>query len=280
MTQPAAKPSPAPALEVAVHTERLAPNFRGLDADRSSFSRRFVELVCDGRPTLGRLLDVGCGPDLPPYLSRIGDLAEQHDGVDPFADQVMAHPRLTRRFAGTVESAPLPPGFYDTALAYNVAEHVPAGAPFFAAVRRALRPGGVFWLLTPHARHPFAVLSNSVRLLSLKQVYRRRVKPGANAYPSYYRLNSPRAILRAVRGQPWRRADFWYLPCAQWDRYVPRPLRFLPHAYDRAVGGRVGPLMLILACRLTADDTTAAASTDSLADSATDSAAPAAAGLA
>ena len=162
---------------------------------------------------------------------------------------------LNRRFPGIVESVDLPAAYYDMAMAYNVAEHVPSGPPFFAAVRRALKPGGEFWLLTPHARHPFALLSNAVRLANVKKLFRGRIE-GINEYPSYYRLNSARSIRRAVAAQSWSRLDIWYAPCAQWDRYFPRAMRAIPHAYDRLVGMRYGPAMLLLIARLTAEGDT------------------------
>ena len=239
-------------MHVSVNTIRLADSYAALDADRSGFQRAFVDLMCDQKTTLGRLLDVGCGSGLPPYLSRVGELAEEHDGVEPFADELARHPLLNRRFAGRVESVELPAGYYDTALAYNVAEHVDRPAPFLAAVRRALRPGGEFWILTPHARHPFAILSNVVRLANVKSWYRSFTR-GVNAYESYYRLNSVASIRGAAEGQRWSRLDFWYVPCAQWDMYVPRPLRFVAHAYDRAIGQRYGRGMLLLICRATAE---------------------------
>ncbi len=236
-------------MQITTTTHRLGNSFTELNADRLSFQRAFVGLVCDGKESLGKLLDVGCGPDLPPYLSRIGDMATEHDGVDPFEAEVLAHPRLNRRFVGTVDAVELPERYYDTALAFNVAEHIADGGPFFAAVGRALRGGGEFWTLTPHSRHPFAVLSNTVRLLNLKARYRRRFN--VNPYASYYRINSPRAITKALNPDTWARADFWYIPCSKWDGYFPPALRFFPHLYDRLIAGQHGPAMLLLAARLT-----------------------------
>jgi SAM-dependent methyltransferase len=176
-------------------------------------------------------------------------MATQHDGIDPIEAEILVHPRLNRRFVGTADAVDLPERYYDTALAYNVAEHVVDGGPFFAAVGRALRPGGDFWLLTPHSRHPFAVLSNTVRLLNFKALYRKSFR--VNSYASYYRINSPKAIVRRLEPDTWARADFWYIPCTKWDGYFPRILRFIPHTYDRLIAGRNGPAMLLLAARLT-----------------------------
>jgi SAM-dependent methyltransferase len=136
-------------------------------------------------------------------------------------------------------------------MAYNVLEHIPQGAPFFRRVAEVLRPGGSFWALTPHSQHPFAWLSNTVRWLNVKRLYRRSVKAeGVNAYASYYRLNSPRAILKQLDPTLFESVTFYRLPCTQWDRYFPAATRFIPHLYDRAIGQRVGSLMLLLAVQL------------------------------
>ncbi|HLL87747.1 MAG TPA: class I SAM-dependent methyltransferase [Tepidisphaeraceae bacterium] len=237
-------------MHVCTTTLPLASSYQALSADRSSFQRAFVELVCGNRESLGTLLDIGCGSAVPPYLARIAEMASVYDGVDPSPD-VQSHAGLRRRWRGTLESSDIPQHHYDTALAYNVLEHVPTGGPFFEKVAQVLKPGGTFWALTPHARHPFAWLSNAVRLANLKRLYRARYGEGVNAYASYYRLNSVKSVVRQVNPAGFSEAHFYYLPCAQWDRYIPAPLRPLGQTYDRLLGRWHGPSMLLLAMKLT-----------------------------
>jgi SAM-dependent methyltransferase len=236
-------------METKIETVALARSFRELNADRSSFQRAFVERMCPLGGTIGNLLDIGCGPELPSYLSKVHERATLHDGVDP-SDDILRHPDLDRRWHGFFESCQVPHEFYDNVLAYNVLEHISEGTPFFSKVADVLVPGGSFWALTPHARHPFAWLSNAVRIANLKRAYRSAQGEGVNAYASYYRLNSVRSVLRLIDHSRFARAEFYYLPCAQWDWYFPRGLRFVPHLYDLLLGRWYGPAMLLLAFRL------------------------------
>lgn len=237
-------------MDVTITTLHLG-DYRHVDANRAESQVVFTKHVCGERQSLGAVLDIGCGPKLQPFLKPIAARASEFHGVDP-SPAVTGHPTASQVFPGTLESAALPTNYYDTAIAYNVVEHVEQARPFFTRVHEILRPGGAFWAITPHGRHPFARIANAVRVLSLKGAYRGGVQQeGVNDYPAYYRLNTPRAVVRATRGLGFARADFWYVPSASWHHYFPRPLRSLPRAYDRLLGTRYGPAMLTLMYRLT-----------------------------
>src|SRR5262249_774007 len=147
-------------------------------------------------------------------------------------------------------------GTYDLAYAYNVLEHIAQPRPFFRKVHQVLKPGGVFWALTPNHWHPFALLSRLIEQLGLKGLARARMgrmKNGTmrvNDYPAYYRCNSPRAIHHAIRDLGFSRATFYFHPCLQWDTYFPALLKWAPRAYDFLVGTRLAPFMQIFILRL------------------------------
>jgi len=217
--------------------------------DRSGFQRWFCDRLQAEPGMRGRVLDIGCGPSLPPPLAPLSGLPAQFDGVDPGAD-LDGRSDLTLRWTTGFEEAPIPEAGYDLALAYNVVEHISAAKPFFDKLARVLKPGGVFWALTPHAWHPFAHCVRAVQSLRLKEAYARN-RSGINDYPAYYRLNSPSQVTSAIDSNEFSAAEFFRLPCMQWDRYFPSMLRFVPHAYDRLVGLDRGPFMLLFAMRLT-----------------------------
>jgi len=239
-------------LKVTIHTVALG-SYREVDADRSGFQSVFAAMLRDRRGSLGRTLDIGCGPEpAKPLLEGLKTATEYH-GVDP-DPAILGNSRLDRAWNGEFETANIPKRAYDTVLAYNVVEHIPQARPFFESVAAVLKPNGEFWALSQNAMHPFSKVSNIVRVCGLKSLYRKTIKTeGVNEYPAYYRLNSPRQILEATEGLNFASAEFWFVPCTQWDSYFPRPVRFLPHAYDRLIGTRCRNGMQILVCRLIAN---------------------------
>lgn len=227
----------------------------GLFADRCRFERAFAQLLLDAPQLKGRVLDIGCGGDLPDAFKSLRGKFGELDGVDP-DPAIVDHPLLARRWNGPLESSGLPAASYNLAYAYNVLEHVADPAPFLAAVCRVLKPGGVFYALTPNSVHPFAALSRSVEVIGLKGYARGKLglaengRMRVNDYPTYYRCNSPGSVRRAILGTGFKQAAFFFHPCVQWDQYFPSWLRWAPRAYDFALGSRVTPLMLVFMVRL------------------------------
>ena len=230
------------------HEQVWLGSFRHLTGDRSGYQGEFAGRILAEPGLHGRVLDVGCGPAPQLMLEEVFRRAGHLDGVDP-APPVAPFPFLRQRWVGTLESAPLPHGAYDLAYSYNVVEHVPHARAFFQKLRQVLKPGGVYWSLTPHGHHPFCSAVKLLEALNLKQVISRHDEH-VNKYPSYYRLNRDRDILRAIRGLGFSSARFVYMPCMQWDRVFPRFARWLPWTYDFIAGTRFMRAMLILAYRL------------------------------
>lgn len=218
--------------------------------NRGGFQDEFTRLVGAAAGSGRTVLDIGCGGGFPAALSGLAPQLEVLDGVDP-DPQVEKHRRLRRRWHGTFETAAIDAESYDLAYAYNVLEHIAEPRPFFEKMRQVLKPGGVFWALTPNGQHPFALLSRSIELAGLKGLARAKLGSCAdgstrvNDYPAYYRCNSPRAVLRAIHGLGFRRVTFYFHPCLQWDTYFPGCLRWVPRSYDFLVGTRLASCMQI-----------------------------------
>ena len=216
--------------------------YRELMNDRSGFQRAFCELVLAEAGLRGRVLDIGCGGRFPqallPLLSEIMWL----DGVDP-SEAIRKHPGLRKRWESRLEDSNVPAGTYDLALAYNVVEHVEDPMPFLAKVCSVLKPGGVFWFLTPHSRHPFCTLVRLAQFAGHRGRLReacedREGQAIVNEYPAFYRMNCRRDVLRYIRRQGFSAVQFHWMPCMQWDRYFTGSLRWVPHLYDRLLGVR------------------------------------------
>lgn len=225
-------------LEITIASRHpLSGSFRELDRRRSLPHEHFAAML-SGDPRLrGTVLDIGCGGDFPRNegVRSVLMKAERVDGVEPDS-AVEDHPHLTSRWCCRIEEADLPEGFYDAAIAFWVAEHLEDADSFLRKTHDALKPGGVLYAFTPHAVHPFALISRIVNAVRLKSSWRSVAKRKINDYPAWYRVNRLGSIAPAAERAGFARAEFHYLPCVQWDSYFPRALRFVPHVYDRIIG--------------------------------------------
>ncbi len=235
-------------LAVSIANREDFGSMRQQSAQRDRFQKRFRELLFAEPQLRGRVLDIGCGGGFPPPLSGIEKLSERIDGVDA-SDAVMSHPSLCERWQSPFETAPIPSDAYDLAYAYNVVEHIQNPAPFFLALLRVLKPGGVFWALTPYGPHPFCRLSRSIEVLGGKAWFAKR-NAGVNDYPAYYRLNAIRSVAAGAETAGFASAAFYRFPCVNWNMYFPGALRWVPYLYDSLLGTRISSCMQILAFRI------------------------------
>ena len=199
----------------------------------------------------GRVLDVGCGPDYPEPQPMRAVLARcaQLDGVDP-DPAVENHPHLALRWCSEFAEAEIPRAAYDAVMTYNVVEHIKQPRLFLEKVCAALRAGGAFYAFTPHALHPFAMVSRLVQRIGLKDAWRVLSKQKVNPYPAFYRLNRLGAVLKAARDLPFTQLTCHYLPTPQWQAYFPAPLRMLPAMYDHLLGLRLQRCAAVIAIQL------------------------------
>lgn len=108
-----------------------------------------------------RVLDVGCGYGwFEQYALGCGTRfvvgTERSESDLETARTHIADPRVDFR-TGDALAIPFEDATFDTVVSWEVIEHVPKGTEprMFAEVRRVLRPGGHFYLSTPH-RTPLA----------------------------------------------------------------------------------------------------------------------------
>jgi SAM-dependent methyltransferase len=125
--------------------------------------QRLEEITADfgGYRQSNRLLDLGCGAgDLLQAARKHGWQGQGLDVSSPAAKHVRE--LGFEVFVGELAAAEFPAGHFDVVTAAELLEHVFDPRALVEEVTRILRPGGLFWLTTPHAR------GLSARLLGLK----------------------------------------------------------------------------------------------------------------
>lgn len=116
------------------------------ESNQSTVDRIWFDHICERlarttRQPRPRVLDVGCGNGL--LLQRFERRGWEVAGVD-FSSWAERAARQTgfRLYRGTIETAPLPAGYFDVVTSTSTLEHIPKLVPHLQAVLRVLKPGG------------------------------------------------------------------------------------------------------------------------------------------
>jgi SAM-dependent methyltransferase len=116
-------------------------------------NRRLDEIVTKFDPyrQSSRLLDIGFGAGT--LLEAARRAGWQTTGVE-VAQSAVEHVRGLgfEVFCGTLQDANYPENHFDVVTASEVIEHVPDPERVLHEIARVLRPGGLLWMTTPHAR--------------------------------------------------------------------------------------------------------------------------------
>jgi 2-polyprenyl-3-methyl-5-hydroxy-6-metoxy-1,4-benzoquinol methylase len=126
-------------------------------------TRRLEEIVESFAPyrLTNKLLDIGCGAGS--LLMAAKKAGWEAEGVE------VSHPTVEhlrnnglKVFSGDLKEAAFPTGNFDVVTAAELIEHVSDPSSLVEEIGRILRPGGVFWATSPHAK------GASARVLKLK----------------------------------------------------------------------------------------------------------------
>lgn len=98
-----------------------------------------------------RLLDIACGAGS--LLLAARENGWNAHGLDVSANAVKHVRQLGfEAFQGELHEARFPSGYFDVITAAELLEHLPDPRTLLQEIARVLRPGGLFWTTTPHAR--------------------------------------------------------------------------------------------------------------------------------
>lgn len=134
------------------------------EVDAPAFVKtRLEEITAEFAPyrQTNKLLDIGCG------AGSLLEAARKH-GWDGQGLDVSSHAAQHVRelgfevFEGELHEAAFPSAHFDVVTAAELLEHISEPRVLLREVARILRPGGLFWTTTPHAR------GISARMLGLK----------------------------------------------------------------------------------------------------------------
>jgi len=115
--------------------------------------RRLDEIVraFDRYRVVNRLLDVGFGAGAAMKAAQRAGWSVE--GVDTSSTAVAhASTQDMKAFCGELAEAEYPTGHFDVVVAAEVLEHVPRPIGLLSEIARILRPQGLLWATTPHAR--------------------------------------------------------------------------------------------------------------------------------
>lgn len=222
--------------QVATHDnlsfEQLAESYNLLNI--STYGRVFTNLILHecGQRSAPRVLDVGCGRGIGRHVSlqrEIKAACGEFWGLEP--DQgVTPEEGLFDNFQhALMETAELPADSFDIAYSSMVMEHVERPEEFLAAVRRSLKPGGVYLFLTPNAKSLVPRLTKLCRDLRIDEwslrLVRGRQQIEEYHYPVQFRCNTPQQITRLAEQLGFADPEFAFIEGSGSRNYFPGPLR-------------------------------------------------------
>ncbi|MCB9846865.1 MAG: class I SAM-dependent methyltransferase [Phycisphaeraceae bacterium] len=212
--------------------DELARRYNFLQtSDRRAVFVRLIRRELEGRPGPTRVLDIGAGNGIGKNTALQAAIAQRCDelwGVEP-DEGVVRNDGIFHRFQhALMETAALPENAFDVAYAYMVMEHVADPDAFLTAVRRVLKPGGVFLFMTPNKRHYFTICANLLRKIRLEEFtlgkLRRKEEVEAYHYPVVYAFNTPGQIDRAAKAAGMDAPGYAYLESDGPRPYMKGPL--------------------------------------------------------
>jgi len=148
-------------------------------------------------PESGMVVDLGAGRgSTSPHPCRRAGITVI--GVDSDAE-VSENQGLDNYFVQDAESLPFETSSIDAVFSDFTLEHLKAPEKVLAEVSRVLRPGAPFVFRTVNALHYVAICASVFRGNLRRAALRQSGRSVDETFPTYYRLNTKRAITRGLR---------------------------------------------------------------------------------
>lgn len=181
-------------------------------------SHVYQDLVAAHLTAATHVLDLGCGRG--GVMERLHPRTGFVAGLDPDLRSLREHraPALALS-CGLAEALPYADGSFDLVCCSWTLEHLFDPARALAEVARVLRrpesaegwPGGRFIFLTPNARHPLLMLNRALRWTRGRLVGRLYDRAETDAFPAFYRANTPAQIERLARATGLERVSLRFI---------------------------------------------------------------------
>lgn len=115
--------------------------------------KRLEEIVSSFAPyrLTNRFVDIGCGAGSFLMAAKRANWDAEGVEVSPATVERLRNSGL-KVFSGELAHAAFPTAHFDVVTASELIEHVHDPSSLIAEIARVLRPGGLFWATTPHAR--------------------------------------------------------------------------------------------------------------------------------
>lgn len=156
-----------------------------------------------------RLLNLGAGPPTKSGLRTFRGEVLEVVGAD-IDRTVLKNSELDRGFVIENNSLPFPNDYFDVAFSDYVIEHVEFPEIFLSELHRVMKSGGQFFFRTPNKYHYVSFIS-AVTPHWFHSAIANRVRglpaEAHEPWPTYYRLNSRRALKAAAQRAGFRSVE-------------------------------------------------------------------------
>ena len=206
----------------------------------SYFKSAFLDWITQYCTSDACVLDIGAGKDRNQIDASIQPRVLRVVGID-LSEDILFNQSVHERHQisledfsqGTHEK-------FDILFCTMVLEHVTHPDAFFSACRHLLKPGGMFFAVTPNMWHYFGLATKITSTLKMNEWLLDRLigKQAKEAYhfPTFYRVNSLSAIRNMLIRTGFNDVEFRCFDNWIEYRYVlPRQLHWFPKLYSRLV---------------------------------------------
>ncbi len=206
----------------------------GKTSDRRNL---FVAMLIDQiqrQPPQPTVLDIGCGNGLGvgerkfEFIRKIKQHCGRLWGIEPDPTVVHQEGLFDRVETAMLEQSQLPDDSVDLAFSHYVMEHVEHPAAFFERLARLLKPGGVYFFITPNGNSYFVKIARLLHRMRFDEWLLYRLKSKAHVedyhYPVCYLCNVPSQIESAIKPLGLR-AEYAYYERNGAASYFPGPLK-------------------------------------------------------
>ncbi len=186
------------------------------------------------------VLDIGAGKDRNQIDASIQPRVSHLVGIDSSED-ILVNSSVHERYHTSIEQfAQETQEKFDILFCTMVLEHITNPDTFFSACRQLLKPGGMFFAVTPNIWHYFGLITKITSTLKINEWLLDRLigKQAKEAYhfPTFYKVNSVRTMRNILTRTGFDDVEFRCFD--NWIEYLyvmPKHVRWFPKLYSRLV---------------------------------------------